>query len=163
MKRSTRAVRDLGARDAYFEGLILASSGLQSGEAFTVGGETFLVHTVHADHASDELSWYGAKANVFVTHKRHTETVDAYGNIIQTWTTLAVDVPAFGEVVTYAMRQADPGLLEGTRYLLQLAKSMNVQLLDRFVYQGGNYQVNSINDIGLPGIALIQLGVDTRP
>lgn len=163
MKRSTRAVRDLGSREGYWEGLILADSNLESGEVFSVGNDKFIVQTVTPYAASGELVWFAAKANAFLTHQRYVEVVDSNGNITQTWETLAENIPAFGEVVTYELRQRDPGLLDSTRYIFQIQKNLGVELLDRFVHLGENYQVNSIDDIALAGIARIQLGSDVRP
>jgi hypothetical protein len=42
-------------------------------------------------------------------------------------------------------------------------KSADIELLDRIVYNGKNYKVNAIDDIGLGGVARIQTGADTRP
>ena len=38
MKRSTSAIRDFGARESHWEGLILSSAGLISGDNLTVDG-----------------------------------------------------------------------------------------------------------------------------
>lgn len=46
----------------------------------------------------------------------------------------AVDV--YGEIVTYRLRQEDPGLLDSTKYVFQVPKSMAAELLDRIVRDG---------------------------
>ncbi len=163
MKRSTKAVRNLAVREGLWEGLILASSELASGEIFSIADDSFIVQTVSLDHASGELAWFAAKANAFLVHKRQEEWTDGKGNIFHKWLTLNGSVPAFGEVVTYQLRQVDPGLLDNTRYLFQVSKKLETQLLDRFVYQEESYQVNSIDDAALPGVVRIQLGIDVRP
>ena len=56
-----------------------------------------------------------------------------------------------------------PGLLEGTIYLFQVPKALGVKELDRIRYNEKNYQVVSIDDIGLDGVYQIQLGKDLRP
>ena len=56
-----------------------------------------------------------------------------------------------------------PGLLEGTIYLFQVPKSMMVKELDRIRYNEKNYQVVSIDDIGLDGVLMLQLAKDLRP
>ena len=78
------------------------------------------------------------------------------------WETINADIPAYGEVITYRMIQQDPGLLEGTKYTLQVPKSLEVELLDRFVFNDKKYQVVSIDEIGLQGISRIQLETDLR-
>ena len=78
------------------------------------------------------------------------------------WETINSDIPAYGEAITYRMIQQDPGLLEGTKYTLQVPKSLGVELLDRFVFNGEGYEVVSIDDIGLKGISRIQLKIDLR-
>ncbi len=163
IKRSSRAAYNIGLREGYWEGLILADSDLQSGEVLAIGADKYLVQSVNFDPASNEDIFFAAKANAILQHKRYGETVDEYGNIIQGWETITPDVAAYVEVVTYSLRQFDPGLLEQTRYLAQVPKSIGAILLDRFVLDDGNYQVVSINNAGLQGISILQLGVDTRP
>jgi hypothetical protein len=71
-------------------------------------------------------------------------------------------VPAFVEVVTAALRQEDPGLLDVTKYVAQAPKSISAALLDRMIFENGSYQIVSIDSIGLPGISKIQLSIDLR-
>jgi hypothetical protein len=163
IKRSTRSSRDLGSREAYWEGLILADALLQSGEVLTIGADKYLVQSVNADPASAEHAFFAAKCNAILQHKREEETLDENNNPIKIWATINADVDAYGEIVTYQLRQFDPGLLEQTRYIFQVPKSLGVLELDRIVYNGDNYQVVSIDDVALKGIDRIQLAVDLRP
>jgi hypothetical protein len=163
IKRSTRSSRDLGSREAYWEGLILADALLQSGEVLTIDGENYLVQSVNYDSASMEHAFFAAKSNAVLQHKRETETLDEDNNPIKIWATINADVPSYLEVVTYSLRQFDPGLLEQTRYIAQMPKSIGVVILDRLVLEDGNYQVVSINNSGLQGISILQLAVDLRP
>jgi hypothetical protein len=163
IKRSTRASRDLGIREAYWEGLILADALLQSGEVLTIGADKYLVQSVNMDYASTEHAFFAAKCNAALQHKREEETLDENNNPVKDWVTKNTDVYAYGEIVTYQLRQFDPGLLEQTRYIFQVPKSMGVLELDRIVYNGDNYQVVSIDDIGMRGVDRVQLGVDLRP
>jgi hypothetical protein len=166
IKRSTRSSRDLGSREAYWEGLILADALLQSGEVLTIVADKYLVQSVNADPASTEHAFFAAKCNAVLQHKRETETVDENNNPVKAWLDVnpaAPNVDAYGEIVTYQLRQFDPGLLEQTRYIFQVPKSIGVMELDRIVYNGDNYQVVSIDDVALKGIDRIQLAVDLRP
>lgn len=163
LKRSTRGTRDPGTRDAYWEGLILAESLLASGEVIEIGGTQYIVQSVDGDPASGELAFFAAKVNASLTHQRYEETVDEYGNIIQQWTTLNASLPAFGQAVTAALRQADPGLLETTRYLFFVPKTAGVRVMDRLVLGGENLQASAVDEIMLPGVARIQAGQDVRP
>lgn len=163
IKRSTRSNRDLGVREAYWEGLILADSGLISGEVLTIGAEKYLVQSVNQDTASGEFAFFAAKCNMILQHMRYVEDTDENNNVIQEWQTITPDVPSYAEVVTYALRQYDPGLLEQTRYIIQVSKTIGAVLLDRFILPDGNYQVVSPNNVGLQGTSILQLGVDTRP
>jgi len=81
--------------------------------------------------------------------------------VVQGWETINSSINSFGEIVTYSTRQADPGILEGTRYIFQVSKSIGVVMRDRIIYNGKNYDVISIDDV-LEGIVRLQLGVDTR-
>lgn len=164
IKRSTRASRDVGMREAYWEGLILADAELKSGEVLEIGTDKYLVQSVNSDPASGEHAFFAAKANSVLQHKRPEETgeIDENNNPVVSWETKNDNVPAYIEVVTYALRQYDPGLLEQTRYLAQVPKSIGAEMLDRFILDGKNLQVVSINDAGLQGISILQLGIDLR-
>lgn len=163
IKRSTKSSRDLGSREAYWEGLILADTGLLSGEIIQIRGDKYLVQSTNPDPASDETALFIAKCNAVIQHKRYVEDVDDNGNLIQEWQRLHEDVPCYGEIITYRLRQEDPGLLDSTKYTFQVPKTLGTVLLDRFVYGEDKYQVSSIDDIGLPGISRIQCEDDTRP
>jgi hypothetical protein len=166
IKRSTRASRDLGVREAYWEGLILADAALQSGEVLTIGADKYIVQSVNTDYASTEHAFFAAKCNAVLQHKRETQTLDSNNNPVKVWADVNPSKPnidAYGEIVTYQLRQYDPGLLEQTRYIFQVPKSIGAKELDRIVYNGSNYQVVSIDDVALKGVVRIQLAVDLRP
>lgn len=163
IKRSTKSSRDLGSREAYWEGLILADAALLSGEVLQIGSSKYLVQSTNPDLASGETALFIAKCNAVIQHKRYVEDVDDNGNLIQDWQTLHAAVPCYGEIITYRLRQEDPGLLDSTKYTFQVPKALDVVLLDRFVYDESKYQVSSIDDIGLPGVSRIQCEDDTRP
>lgn len=163
IKRSTRSSRDLGVREAYWEGLILADSALQSGEILTIAAEKYLAQSANTDPASNECAFFATKCNAIIQHKRYEESVDESGNIVHDWVTKNADVSCYGQIITAQLRQEDPGLLDGTKYIFQVPKSLGVKSLDRFFYDGNNYQVTSIDPIGMAGVARIQLSEDTRP
>lgn len=161
LARSTKAIRIYGAREAHWQGLILSDSGLVSGDVFQANDMTFIAQSVNNDPASNEFAWFGVMVNAELGHWRLVEKVEN-GVIVQEWKQKD-NVYAFGEIVTADLRQRDPGLLEGTLYIFQVPKSADIELLDRIVYNGKNYKVNAIDDIGLGGVARIQTGADTRP
>ena len=167
IKRSTKAARDLGIREGYWEGLILADAALQSGEVLSItddrGTEKYLVQSVNTDYASTEHAFFAAKCNAVLKHKRYTQTVDEGGNLVEGWQVLNAAVDAYGEIVTYRLRQEDPGLLDSTKYVFQVPKSIAAELLDRIVRDGKNYEVVSVDDIGMSGVARLQVAVDVRP
>lgn len=167
IRRSTKASRDLGIREGYWEGLILADAMLQSGEVLSItddrGTTKYLVQSVNTDFSSTEHAFFAAKCNAVLTHKRYTQTVDEDGNLVEGWQVLNAAVDAYGEIVTYRLRQEDPGLLDSTKYVFQVPKSISAQLLDRIVYNGNNYQVVSIDDVALEGLCRIQVQADVRP
>ncbi len=166
IKRSTKASRDLGIREGYWEGLILYDAGLKSGDILSIRDIKYLVQTVDYDPASMECAFFSAKCNSILKHQRYVEDLDEYNNIIQEWQNVnpnKVNIPSYGEIITYRLRQVDPGLLDSTKYTFQVPKSLGVVLLDRFVFNGDNYQVDSIDDVGMAGVARIQVSQDTRP
>lgn len=164
LKRSTKAVRDPGIRDSSWEGLALADSALTSGEIFSVGTDKYLVQSANLDVASGAIAFFAAKVNSTLTPLRRTEELDDEYNLVVTWkwTPASTTIDAFGQVVTYALRQYDPGLLESSRYIFYLPSSYGVQVLDRLVLDGENFMVNAIDPLMLEGVVRVQAGTDTR-
>ena len=163
IKRSTKASRDLGIREGYWEGLIVSDSNLKSGEIISIRDTKYLVQSTNYDHQSTEIAFFSAKCNIVFDHKRYVDDVDENLNPIQGWGDINDDVPSYGEVITSRLRQEDPGLLEGTIYILQVPKTLGVLKLDRIEFSGENYEVASIDDIGLEGVSRVQISRDLRP
>ena len=164
LKRSTKAVRDPGIRDSSWEGLVLPGSNLVSGEIFSVGTDKYLVQSANLDVASGAIAFFAAKVNSTLTPLRRTEELDDEYNLVVTWkwTPASTTIDAFGQVVTYALRQYDPGLLESSRYIFYLPSSYGVEVLDRLVLNGENLMVNAIDPLILEGVVRVQAGTDTR-
>lgn len=164
LKRSTKAVRDPGIRDSSWEGLVLPDSNLVSGEIFSVGTDKYLVQSANLDVASGAIAFFAAKVNSTLTPLRRTEELDDEYNLVVTWkwTPASTTIDAFGQVVTYALRQYDPGLLESSRYIFYLPSSYGVEVLDRLVLNGENFMVNAIDPLMLEGVVRVQAGTDTR-
>lgn len=164
LKRSTKAVRDPGIRDSSWEGLALPDSNLVSGEIFSVGTDKYLVQSANLDVASGAIAFFAAKVNSTLTPLRRTEELDDEYNLVVTWkwTPASTTIDAFGQVVTYALRQYDPGLLESSRYIFYLPSSYGVEVLDRLVLNGENLMVNAIDPLMLEGVVRVQAGTDTR-
>jgi len=164
LKRSTKAVCDPGIRDSSWEGLVLPDSNLVSGEIFSVGTDKYLVQSANLDVASGAIAFFAAKVNSTLTPLRRTEELDDEYNLVVTWkwTPASTTIDAFGQVVTYALRQYDPGLLESSRYIFYLPSSYGVEVLDRLVLNGENLMVNAIDPLMLEGVVRVQAGTDTR-
>jgi len=163
IKRSTKASRDLGVREGYWEGFIFSDVGLVSGEIITIRNSKYLVQSSNYDHASTETAFFAAKCNAVIQHKRFVEDTDEFNNVVQEWQIINADVSAYSEIVTSKLRQEDPGLLDSAKYTFQVAKSFGVVMLDRFIFSDDNYQVASIDSTGLAGVDRIQVETDTRP
>lgn len=164
LKRSTKAVRDPGIRDSSWEGLVLSDSNLTGGEIFSIDTDKYLVQSANFDAASGSIAFFAVKVNATVTPLRREEKLDDENNLTITWkwTTQGTTIDAFGQVVTYALRQYDPGLLESSRYIFYLPSSYGVQVLDRLVLDGENFMVNAIDPLMLEGVVRVQAGTDTR-
>lgn len=168
-RRSTKASRDLGIREGYWEGLVPEEVDLRSGEIVTISDNKrnvkYLIQSTNYDPQSMETAFFSAKCNVSMQHKRYIEDIDENNNIIQEWQNVdpnQINIDCYGEIINSRMRQENPGLLEGTIYIFQVPKVLGVKLLDRIVFDEESYQVISINDIGMSGIYQIQLGQDFR-
>lgn len=163
IKRSTKASRDLGIREGYWEGLIIGDVNLKSGEIISIRDTKYLIQSTNYDHQSKETAFFSAKCNAIIQHRRYVEDVDENWNATQEWKTINSNVSCYGEIITSRLRQEDVGLLEGTIYIMQVPKNLSVLVLDRFVYDGKNYEVASIDSIGLEGVSRVQLSADNRP
>lgn len=161
MRQASKRSTNPGTREAMWEGLVLTTSGLTSGEVLTVGTDRYLVQTVYSDPASGELAWFGVKTNVELEHQRYVESV-VDGNLVQAWSPLASNIAAFGQIVTAELRQADPGLLDSCKYTFQVPSAIAPIELDRMVMGGSNYRVDAVDSIMLPGVVRLQCGSDNR-
>jgi head-tail adaptor len=162
LKKVSNSTTDLGMREAFWEGLILANSNLVSGEIFQIGNDKYLTMSTITDKTTGELYVSAAKTNATLTHSRKEEAADTSGNITETWTALHSNISAYGQIVTAELRRTDPGLVDNAKYVFQLPKNIGVQAMDRLIYNGIDYQVESVDDIALLGVVRAQLSIDIR-
>ena len=162
MRRSTRAIRDYGARESHFEVTALREASIRSGELIETYGDRYLVQTAMHDHATGEAMLFMVKTNAKVNLYRLTEGTDENRNIVRTWPPIAEEVDAYGEIATAELRNRDPGLLETTRYTFQLSTDHDIRMFDRVEFSGESYRVDAVNDIGMAGVARIQVSLDRR-
>lgn len=164
MKRSTRATRDPGIRDSFWEGIADNASNLAGGEIMTVGADNYLIQSANTDPASGELAFFAVKTNAELTPKRITASLDADNNIVEVWgwTPSGTVVEGFGQIVTAQLRASDPGLLDSSRYLFFVPASAGLQVMDRVILTGENLMVNAIDSLMLEGVSRIQCGSDNR-
>ena len=71
------------------------------------------------------------------------------------------DIGSYMEVVTYRLRQVDPGLLDSTKYTFDVSNALGVELLDRFVFNGENLKIDSIAPV-LENVVRVQASSDVR-
>lgn len=163
MKVATKSIYD-NHRDSLREGVILADSLLQGGEIVEVLGDKFMVRAVSPDYATDQIYLFASKINAELKQSRLTETTDLYGNVTTAWTIVTATVYSSAHVVSAELRQQEPGLLETTTIVLLVSNTLTVKKLDRFQFlpSGQKLQVDSIDDIKLPGIIRIQCSEDLR-
>lgn len=164
MKRSTRATRDPGVRDSFWEGITDAGSNLAGGEIMTVGTDNYLVQSANTDPASGELAFFAVKTNAELTPQRITASLDADNNIVEAWgwTPSGTILEGFGQIVTGALRQSEVGLLETTKYIFYVPALTGLQKEDRIVLSGENLKVDDVDPLMLEGVVRIQAGTDNR-
>jgi hypothetical protein len=160
MTLATRGYSD--NRELYREGLILADSALQGGEAFSVGAEVFLTRSVSYDPQSGQIAFFASKANAVLSHQRYVETVDEWGNIVQSWQTITASVPTTATATTAALLEKDPGLLPNTKWI-HVIPVIALEKMDRLVFANGiKCQVEDIDPLRLPGLLRVQCSDDLR-
>ncbi len=151
---------------------------ISSGETFTEGSDTYLVFSQRA--RGDAYFFSGRKTNCEVSILERTETTDDEGVVTVSWPPTTTDEPVCGEIVTSALRQTEPGLLDTTVRLYYIPSSVEVALLSRLVhemtqkwavdmgaiydpiYLGARYKVDSIDDLILTGVKRLQCSNDER-
>jgi hypothetical protein len=151
---------------------------ISSGETFTEGSDTYLVFSQRA--RGDAYSFSGRKTNCEVSILERTETTDSEGVVTPSWSVKASSEPVCGEIVTSALRQAEPGLLNTTVRVYYVPSSVEVAILSRLVhemaqeeavdmgavydstYGGARFKVDSIDDLILTGVKRLQCSNDER-
>jgi hypothetical protein len=176
MKRSAKSAKDPGFREAAWEGLIPASAGLISGNTLLIAGSRYLVQTADTDPGSGEIYWFAVKTNCLLTVWALQKTA-SNGNITERWEQLQSGIPAFGEMVTQALREEIPGLLEPSRFLFQVPRRSELKPMTRITVgrlpngdagwysyiDGQVLRIEAVDDLGMSGVVRVQAGVDDRP
>lgn len=161
MRVGTKSIYD-NHRDALREGIILGESNLQGGEIFQVYDEKFLARSVTPEFSTGQTVFFASKINAEVAHSRATKTDAGSGNNVLSWSVIHEKILASAQISTAALRQYEPGLLQTTTIIFFIPVTSNIQKRDRFTLDGVNYQVDSPDDIKLPGIIRVQCSNDTR-
>jgi len=167
---STKAGWRFGDRDSYVDGITLLDTSLTSGEVVLVSGfvsgysgqKEIIVMAVNGDPIGQVISFLGAKATLHFDWQQQQVSTDANYNVIQTWANVSTSVPAYGQTVTAALRQSDPGLLPTTKYLLDTPSAYDIKRFDRIAFNGVSAQVDDLDKIILDGIIRLQCSEDTR-
>lgn len=159
MKMATQSVSD--NREKFREGLILDE--IKGGEVFSVENEEFFTRTVARDYQTGVLSFLASKVNASLVHQRFVEDVDEDLNPIKDWQTIKENIRTDAQLVTAALKQADPGLLEVTKWVFLVADTNDFQKMDRLILPSGEKcQIESVDDIRLPGVLRAQCSDDRR-
>lgn len=160
MRQRFSRSQDANVRNSMFWGYVLSSSSLVSGDICVEGELSFLVQST-SPHESGELEWFGLQCNADVELQRETKTPDGRGDYTITWPTIGSS-KGWVQAVTAALRSTDPGLMPNTKFTMQVTKSLGARVLDRLVYGGKNYRIESVDDVGMDGVAKLQLSEDYR-
>lgn len=172
LKHSTRGT-NFGLRGAAFEGWI--NIKVPVGFVFHMDDETFLVISCEPDMGAYAITVL--KVNSTLDSLVESWGDDGQGGFTVIWEPKDMDIPAYGQVVTAALRQTDPGILSTTTRMYHL--NAEVSVLGRIIHHyteeetvnmGGIYderggmrlRIDSVDDIMLPGIKRIQCSMDER-
>lgn len=138
----------------------------------TVTDESYLARSIYPEVVDGDVVaklTQMLKINATANILRLTNTYDTYGNVTgNAWldTTTGTDeltlVKGFAEWISAAMRQTDPGLLATTVIRLYIQATMVIAQLDRVMLGGKAYQVDAIELLSSPGLAVVQLSGDNR-
>lgn len=159
---------DLKYIENFKEGLILAESGLVSGDLLDVdaggtGTAKHLVITSQVDQATQQIAFQAVKINTTLEIQRQQETRDDNGNITgQVWVVIATDIPAYAGPSFSRMFQEDPGMVPAQTFQAIFRTGYDVQLLDRVVFSGIKCQVDFIDPLSSPGNYMLDVSNDTR-
>jgi len=148
-------------RDNFWEGLIPSDKAVKSGETVSVSSRTVLVMSI-IDDMRGITRFMGARINTILDWKRETPSVDANNNVNMTWSSISSGVQVFSQLITAELRQENPGLLPGIKYLVFIPSRYNIKQMDRVVFNGVSCRVDYADTIILDGINRLQCSEDTR-
>lgn len=154
MKQTTRG-SNFGLRDSLYEGWI--EHGLSVGESFQIGSFMYIISSLSP--LSDAYEFTAIKCNSGVTISRLTKSDSESGDLVQSFTN-PVTLNAYGQTVTSALRETDPGLLD-TTVRIYVIPYIEVNLLDRLTHES-DFQIDAIDPLWIPGLLRLQVSPDSR-
>ena len=123
-------------------------------------GEKFLI--IAKQHSADCVQMQGRRINGSFALVKFVDNYVHHKRVGTTARTVATDVPTYFEDINAAMKQYDAGLLQTTVKKLIVQTSIPVDLLDRIVLNGRNYQVVNVDTARYVNLLEIQVSEDNR-
>jgi hypothetical protein len=167
MSRDTRATTVIG-KEYQYNGVFSPTSPVQNGSVVETD-DSFFVQTLRLTTEKDKYCSL-IKTNDFIEIQRYKKSYDANDNAVYSFEAAQEQCPAFAQLITASLRQADPGLLPTTIYVLQLQTTADVQdpreerlaSPDRIILNGRPYKVDVVDRVKYPNLLFIQLSEDSR-
>ena len=135
---------------------------IQSGELIerTATGERFLI--IAKQHSADCVQMQGRRINRSINVIRRVDKYENHKKVGAETKVIASAVPTYFEEINAAMRQYDAGLLQTTVKKFLVQTSIDIDLLDRIVLNGRNYQVTNVDTAKYVNLLDVQVSEDNR-
>jgi hypothetical protein len=166
LSRETKATSVMG-KEYVYNGLFAPNSIIALGDIVEVVA-SYMVLTMRQTVERDKYCSL-LKTNAVIDIQRYGREFDGNRNPVGKPKFLTVEAGAacFAQFVTGDLRQDEPGLLETTKYLLVLQKSVDIERPqnanpDRIILDGRPYRVDVVDNIKYPNLLNVQLSEDTR-
>lgn len=155
MKHSTRGT-NFGLRESAYEGWVNVK--VAPGDFLVVDDDYFLILSAENDMGATFFT--SLKTNSMLNYCEEDWADDANGNPISTWRVVSTGLRSYGQIVTSALRQTDPGLLDTTSRIYYLG--VPVKKLGRLNDGDANFRIDSVDDLLLKGVVRAQCSIDKR-
>lgn len=166
-RRSTSNAANPTLRAGLIEGIITPDTNLQSGDVIAVANIHVIVQAASPLHGFrqgfGQINWYGAIVNAIGELQRYTEEALPGGKIKTGWQTMKDQVYAFIEERPSSLEMEDEaGLRDVSFRVAQIPTWYGIERMDRLVFHGEPFRVDSIDPFSMQGVSRMFLTEDTR-
>ena len=157
----TDRLEDLSFRDKTEKGLLLRRGKTERATVTrNMNGERLLI--IAKQFSADCTQFQGKRVNAEVTVSRIVDVFQNHKKVGTKAEVVATGVPVFYQDISANMKMYDAGLLPKTVKKIIMQDDTPVDILDRIVLNGRNYQVDNVDSAKYVNLFEVQVSEDTR-